>query len=326
MSQTYDIKRPNKKIFCIDSLLASLQQILRDILDSSRNQERTRHTWTSLWSIKCRKHKILCVRGPLSKNYYLGINCTHITIRTLIPRYEKNPLTAGNRKIWKLLWKASEAKQDASVEGRLQQHGPSRSSDQALSWSSWLHTPSRDILNIGIFLKLLNVWGSFFTSWYPVFSWNEEKCSWFFFLINIELTSKASPAIVQEEFCTEGKFCVLPTKWQAQAVPSVRPPVITSHFFCAHWSFSSLQGFVFSKADVQMEIQVTSPLRTRPLTHITPLLTAGEVWISWHFTPATNVGVVTIWVSIRERRDPLDINQLYLTGKVQIHIMTQDMY
>lgn len=62
--------------------------------------------------------------------------------------------------------------------------------------------------------------------------------------------------------------------------------------FCAYWSSANLQSFVFSKADVQMEILVTSPLRIRPLTYITLLLTAREVWISWHFTPATNVEVV----------------------------------
>ena len=71
---------------------------------------------------------------------------------------------------------------------------------------------------------------------------------------------------------------------------------------------------------------MTSPLRIRPLTYITLLLTAREVWISWHFTPATNVGAVTIQVSIRSRSDALDMNQIYLMGKVQIHITTQDMY
>lgn len=52
--------------------------------------------------------------------------------------------------------------------------------------------------------------------------------------------------------------------------------------YCALWSFASLWNFVFSKADVQMEILVTSPLRIRPLTYITLLLTAREMWISWH--------------------------------------------
>lgn len=97
-------------------------------------------------------------------------------------------------------------------------------------------------------------------------------------------------------------------------------PVNSTQFM--HVGVLQISGLLFSKADVPVGMLVTSPLKNRYFTCCSPAdcernLSHSACHIYSSCRSCEDVS------GVRNKICILDINQLLLTGKLQIHIVTQ---